>query len=211
MATRLSKTQAEWRGVVDDMVSRGAQGTETDLDNIVLYLSANFGPGKGAGAAVPQPAPAATAAATTVAVALNPAEIERAKRVVAANGCIACHRIGEEGAYIAPPLDGIGTRRKADEIRAAIINPHPIVAPENRQVRLLTADDKTITGKILNQDGYSVQLVDASGRLVTYSKSGLREFTIIDTNPMPSFGSKITGQDLDDLVRYLSSLTEPGK
>ncbi len=131
--------------------------------------------------------------------------------MIAQNGCVACHRVGDEGSYIGPNLDDVGTRRKADEIRAAIVAPQPQVQPENRQIRLVPHDGKTIVGKILNQDGYSVQMVDATGKLATYSKSGLREFSIIDTNPMPSFGNKITGQDLDDLVRYLSSLAEPGK
>ncbi len=72
-------------------------------------------------------------------------------------------------------------------------------------------DGKTIVGRILNQDGYSVQMIDATGELATYPKSGLRKFTIVDANPMPSFGNKIAGHDLDNLARYLSSLSEPGK
>jgi putative heme-binding domain-containing protein len=142
---------------------------------------------------------------------LNSSEIGRAKQTLATNGCTACHRIGDEGSYVGPSLNGIGSRRKADEIRVAIISPRPTVSPENRQVRLTGVDGKTITGKILNQDGYSVQMVEASGELATRSKGGAREFAIIDTNPMPSFANKITGQDLDDVVRYLSSMTEPGK
>src|SRR5258707_4968113 len=47
MATRLGKSEAEWRGVVDDMISRGAPGTSADMDNIGLYLSTNFGPRQG--------------------------------------------------------------------------------------------------------------------------------------------------------------------
>jgi putative heme-binding domain-containing protein len=211
MATRLRNTPDGWKSVVDDMVSRGAQGSQADLDNVVLYLSTNFAPGK---SAMPSPAQAPTPPAlaqTGPAIALNSSAISNAKRVIAQNGCAACHRIGNEGSYIGPSLDDVGTRRKPDEIRASIVGPQPKVQPENRQVRLVQHDGKTIVGRILNQDGYSVQIVDASGQLATYSKAGLREFTIVDTNPMPSFSNKITGQDLDDLVHYLSSLTEPGK
>lgn len=209
MATRLGKTEAEWRGVVDDMTSRGAQGTSSDMDNVVFYLSTTFGLRKEAPNAA-QAMPDPTAPVVPVAP-LNSSEIGRAKQTLATNGCTACHRIGDEGSYVGPSLNGIGSRRKADEIRVAIISPRPTVSPENRQVRLTGVDGKTITGKILNQDGYSVQMVDASGQLETRSKAGAREFAIIDTNPMPSFASKITGLDLDDLVRYLSSMTEPGK
>jgi competence ComEA-like helix-hairpin-helix protein len=33
-----------WAAVVDDMVSRGAQGTQDDFDLVSKYLAANFGP-----------------------------------------------------------------------------------------------------------------------------------------------------------------------
>jgi hypothetical protein len=42
--------------------------------------------------------------------------------------------------------------------------------------------------------------------LLPIQKPGLRQFTIIDTKPMPSFEGQITGEDLDFLVRYLGSL-----
>jgi putative heme-binding domain-containing protein len=210
MATGLRNSPDGWKSVVDDMVSRGAQGSQTDLDNIVLYLSTNFGPGKSTASSSVQ-APPTAPAPTAPAIALSASVISNAKRVIVEKGCAACHRVGNEGSYSGPNLDDVGTRRKPDEIRTLIESPQPKVQPENRQVRLVKRDGKTIVGRILNQDGYSVQMVDETGQLATYSKSGLREFTIVDTNSMPSFGNKITGQDLDDLVRYLSSLTEPGK
>jgi len=212
MATRLRNTPEGWKGVVNDMVSRGAQGSQADIDNVVLYLSANFGPSpSGAASSLTLPGMPSTPIQPTPAIALSSSVIASAKRVIAENGCAACHRVGNEGSYLGPSLDDVGTRRKSDEIRAAIVSPHSTVLPENRQVRLVKRDGKTAVGRILNQDGYSVQMIDATGQLATYSKFGLREFTIVDTNSMPSFGNKITGQDLDDLVRYLSSLTEPGK
>jgi putative heme-binding domain-containing protein len=212
MATRVRNSADEWKSVVNDMVARGAQGSQEDLDNVVLYLSTNFGPGNATTTSAPavSTAPSAPAQAAS-AIALSSSEIDKAKSVIQTNSCMTCHRVGNEGGYLAPSLNGIGTRRKPEEIRAAIVRPQPTLQPENREVRLITRDGKTVIGKILNQDGYSVQLVDASGQLATYSKAGLREFTIVDKNPMPSFENKITGQDLDSLVHYLSSLTEPGK
>ena len=38
-------------------------------------------------------------------------------------GCVACHKLGEQGAPLGPPLDGVGSRRSAESIRAKIINP----------------------------------------------------------------------------------------
>jgi hypothetical protein len=47
-ATSQRMTRAEWAAVVSDMVARGAQGSSAELDNVVSYLSANFGKGNAA-------------------------------------------------------------------------------------------------------------------------------------------------------------------
>jgi hypothetical protein len=44
MATGHRNTKEGWSTVVDDMASRGAQGTDDDLDLVVSYLTAHFGP-----------------------------------------------------------------------------------------------------------------------------------------------------------------------
>jgi quinoprotein glucose dehydrogenase len=38
------RTAIEWGNVVDDMVSRGAQGTDAEIDQVIQYLTKNFGP-----------------------------------------------------------------------------------------------------------------------------------------------------------------------
>jgi putative heme-binding domain-containing protein len=139
-------------------------------------------------------------------VALDPSEVERVKRLITQNGCLACHRIEKEGAYTGPTLNGLGSRRSTDQIRAAIVSPSPTLDPSNSLVRLTTADGKTLVGRILSQDDHYVQVIDASGEFATYSKPELRQFTTIDTDPMPSFEGKITGENLDGLIRYLGSL-----
>jgi putative heme-binding domain-containing protein len=199
LVTRNKKTPEEWKKNVFDMAARGTDGTKEDLDNVVLYMVTNY--------ATDQPGSAAvTPSSTSVGPALNSSEIDRAKRVITDNGCLACHRVEKQGTYSGPPLNGLGARRTTDEIRTAIISSHPKLDPSNTLARLTTADGKTIVGRILSQDDHEVRVIDASGEAATYSKPGLRQFTIIDTNPMPSYEGKIMGEDLDSLVRYLASL-----
>jgi glucose dehydrogenase len=40
-----SRTETEWRSVVDSMAGRGAQGTDSEFKQIVAYLAKNFGKG----------------------------------------------------------------------------------------------------------------------------------------------------------------------
>ena len=53
VVTKLRNTEDGWSGVVDDMVSRGAQGTDDEFNRVVKYLAANFGPNSPAGGAKP--------------------------------------------------------------------------------------------------------------------------------------------------------------
>jgi putative heme-binding domain-containing protein len=204
MSTRLRKTPEQWRKTVDDMVARGADGSKEDLDDIVLYLSTNFGLDKSGGAAAtPSPTPSPTSGGPA---AFNSSEVESVKRLIAENGCLICHRIEEQGAYTGPTLNGLGSRRTTDEVRTAIVSPRPTLDPGYGLVRLTTADGKTFVGRILSQDDHQVRVLDASGEVASYSKPGLRQFMIINSNPMPSYERKITGEDLDGLIRYLGSL-----
>jgi putative heme-binding domain-containing protein len=204
MVTRVKKTPDEWRKSVDDMAARGTDGSKEDLDKVVLYLDKYYATDKPAPAAATQSTtPSSTSASPAV---LSSSELEHVKRIIAENGCLTCHRIEQQGAYTGPTLNGMGARRTTNEIRTAIVSPHPTLDPTNNLIRLTTADGKTLVGRILSQDDHQVRVIDASGEVTTYSKPGLHQFTIINTNPMPSYERKITGEDLDGLVRYLGSL-----
>jgi competence protein ComEA len=41
---RARRTEDKWAEVVDDMVSRGAKGTDDEIDQVIKYLSTHFGP-----------------------------------------------------------------------------------------------------------------------------------------------------------------------
>jgi putative heme-binding domain-containing protein len=202
IVTRQRMTNVQWLGVVSDMAGRGAQGTADELHNVVTYLGNNFGPGS----TVTAPPPSSAPTVEQKEPPLTEAEIASATKIINANGCLSCHRIGDMGSYTGPNLSGIGSRRTSDQLRTSLVSPNKAVLPENRSVQLVTADGKTVTGKLLNQDGFTVQLIDTSSELRAFKKSSLREFTIVKTNPMPSYQDKMSAQDLTGLVHYLSSL-----
>jgi putative heme-binding domain-containing protein len=202
MVTNAKKTKAEWRKSVDDMAARGTDGTKQDIDNAYFYLATNFATDRSA-TATPSSAASSTSAATAP---LSASQIEQAKSLITQSECLACHRIEGQGGYTGPALNGVGTRRTPDQIRAAIVTPKATLDPGNDLVRLSTSDGKTVTGRILSQDDHTVQVIDTSGKVATYSKSDLTLFKIIDTNPMPPYAGRIAGDDLDTLVRYLTLL-----
>ena len=96
--------------------------------------------------------------------------------------------------------------RRASELERAIVEPNAEIRQENRPVRAVTRGGATITGTLLNQDSFSLQVIDANERLVSVAKSDLREYALLKTSPMPSYRDKLTSQELADVVGYLASL-----
>jgi putative heme-binding domain-containing protein len=121
-------------------------------------------------------------------------------------GCTKCHRVNGKGSRSAPDLSDIGAVRAADALERSVIDPTGSMLPVNRSVRAVTRDGKVITGRRLNEDTYTVQLIDAQDRLVSLAKSDLREYTIIKTSPMPSYKNELSPAELDDVVTYLRTL-----
>ena len=120
--------------------------------------------------------------------------------------CTKCHRVGSVGSHIAPNLTDIGSVRSAGSIQRSVIDPTTQMMPINRSVRLVTKDGTVINGRRLNEDTYSIQIMDDRERLRSFQKADLREFTISKTSPMPSYKDTLSSEELSDLLGYLLSL-----
>ncbi len=60
-----------------------------------------------------------------------------------------------------------------------------------------------MAGRRLNEDTYTVQIIDDSERLHSLLKADLRELTIATSSPMPSFKGKLTDDEISDVLAYL--------
>ena len=135
----------------------------------------------------------------------------RGRGLYEGNGCASCHRIGASGSRIAPDLSEIGGLRNPAALQQSLLDPTSVMMPINRPVRLVTKDGRTINGRRLNEDTYTVQLMTDREELMTVLKSDLKELRILTTSPMPSYRDKLTASQLADLVAYLASLQTPGR
>lgn len=121
-------------------------------------------------------------------------------------GCLKCHTIGGQGSRMGPDLSGIGMLRRARELRQSLVDPAADVQPDALFFKVTTREGRTITGRLLNQDTFSVQLLDATDeRPKSFAKSALRDYDYLPT-PMPSFAKSLQPQELTDVVAYLTSL-----
>lgn len=120
--------------------------------------------------------------------------------------CATCHRVNGNGSHAAPDLSDVGTSRSASVLQQTLIDPTSTMLPINRPIRIVTKDGKTINGRRLNEDTYTVQLIDDQERLLSLAKANLREYTILDKSSMPSYKDTLNAQEISELVAYLVSL-----
>lgn len=121
--------------------------------------------------------------------------------------CAGCHRIRGTGSRSGPDLSDIGIYRLAGELERSLTDPDAEILPQNRQFRGVAKDGSAITGTLLNEDKYSIQILDSHDRLLSIKRADLREFSFTtEKSPMPSYKDKLSHQELSDLVAYLGSL-----
>ena len=110
------------------------------------------------------------------------------------------------GSRVGPDLSDIGALRRAVEIERSILEPNDEILPQNRSYRAVSRDGQTISGRLLNQDTFSVQILDSKERLLSIKRSELIEGNFVNESPMPSYRDKLSSAELADLVAYLVSL-----
>jgi putative heme-binding domain-containing protein len=134
---------------------------------------------------------------------------ERGRALFGGRGsCATCHRVSGSGGRLGPDLSTIGQLRRAIEIERSLLEPDAEVLGPNRSYRVVTKDGTTITGRLLNLDTFTVQLLDSQEQLRSFVKADLREYGFVDKSPMPSYSGKLDAQELADVVSYLVSLKD---
>ena len=120
--------------------------------------------------------------------------------------CTRCHRIGLAGSRVAPNLSDIGSTRSAGSLQRSLVDPTSQMMPINRPVRAVKKDGTVVAGRRLNEDTYSVQIIDAQERLLSLEKTDIKQLVVETTASMPSYQGRLTPDELADLLGYLASL-----
>jgi len=120
--------------------------------------------------------------------------------------CTRCHRIGLAGSRVAPNLSDIGSTRSAGSLQRSLVDPTSQMMPINRPVRAVKKDGTVVAGRRLNEDTYSVQIIDDRERFHSLMKADLREYTISTTSPMPSYKGTLSDEEIADVLAYLLAL-----
>jgi putative heme-binding domain-containing protein len=131
--------------------------------------------------------------------------------------CSSCHIVNGRGGRLGPELSTVGSARSRAYIVESIREPNRQLT-QNRgfgesvslkydTVTAVTADGRTIVGVPMNEDTFTVQVMDMSERIHSLEKKSLKSIRHEDRSLMPSYDTgRLSNADLDDLVVYLQSL-----
>src|SRR5579872_2864259 len=132
--------------------------------------------------------------------------------------CSLCHMINGKGGRFGPELSEVGASRTRAAIVDSVRNPSHHLAwglaeptkefpQEYESVTAVTADGKEIKGVTLNEDSFSVQIMDTNEQIHLLEKDKLKSFHTSRESAMPKYTTDtLSDKDLDDIVAYLVSM-----
>ena len=130
--------------------------------------------------------------------------------------CSTCHIVNGRGGRLGPELTTVGSARS----RAYLVDSIRQPAKQLTEIRTLgsdslkydtvtavTADGRTIVGVPMNEDTFTIQLMDMSERVHSLDKKTLKSFKHENRSLMPAYdASRLPDADLDNHVAYLQTL-----
>jgi len=158
--------------------------TATELEGVIAFIRAGFDPDG---------------------IAVKIGDPQRGRALFEGRGqCRDCHRVNGVGPRTAPDLSEIGAIRTPAALQRSLVDPVNALLPINRPVRIVTRDEEVITGRRLNEDTYTVQIIDSEERLRSLIKADLvrYELSATPTHEPTSFSS----DEVADLIGYLLTL-----
>jgi len=148
-----------------------------------------------------------------------PGDVAHGESVFWSKGqCGTCHMLSGRGGLTAPDLSNIAGVRKSSSIVDALTKEqhrvydsggaHLSALPALESylpVHVTTADGKTIDGVLLNEDGYSLQMIGNDEQLHLFDRSKLRKVVIEPKSLMPTdYDKRLTPAEFKDLMAFLT-------
>lgn len=132
--------------------------------------------------------------------------------------CSLCHMVEGKGGRLGPELTSVGGSRTREAMIDSVRNPSRHLAwgltestkefpQEYETITVVTADGKQIKGVALNEDNFSVQMMDSSEQIYLLEKDKLRSFSKSRESIMPIYTPDLlSNKDLDDVIAFLTSV-----
>ena len=140
--------------------------------------------------------------------------------------CANCHMVQGKGGRLGPDLTTTGSARSMDYLVESVRNPSKRLAQgiseamkefsqEYVTVTVVDTSGQKFQGTVLNEDNFTLQMIDTREQLHLFDKSKLKSLEETRQSLMPVYDQKmLPDKDLQDLIAFLltaDSGTEGGK
>jgi putative heme-binding domain-containing protein len=126
---------------------------------------------------------------------------------VAAKTCLTCHKLHDEGADIGPDLTGVG-RSTLDALLANVIDPNQIIGAGYENVEVTTKDERSISGRMVENTDVRVRLLSAGPKEDVIAKSDIANIRVSELSVMPEGLEQMPDAEFRNLIGYI--LNPPG-
>jgi cytochrome c oxidase cbb3-type subunit III len=145
----------------------------------------------------------------------------RGKTLFGTSACSSCHMINGKGGRLGPDLTGAGSARSFDYLVESVRKPSRRLAQgiseamkefsqEYETVNVVTADGTKLQGVVLNEDSFTLQMMDSREQIHLFDKDKLKSFEKTRDSLMPAYDVKtLSDKDLQDIVAYMLSVSAP--
>jgi cytochrome c oxidase cbb3-type subunit 3 len=131
--------------------------------------------------------------------------------------CATCHMVEGKGGRLGPDLTTTGSARAIDYLIDSVRNPSRRLAQgliesakefpqEYESVTVVTADGKKYLGVTLNEDDFTLQMMDTREQIHFFEKDKLKSFEKTRESLMPAYDTKsLSEKDLQDIIAFMLS------
>jgi len=132
--------------------------------------------------------------------------------------CYTCHMVEGKGGRLGPDLTATGSARATDYLVDSVRNPSRRLAQgiseamkefsqEYETVKVETADGHKLVGVVLNEDHFTLQMMDLREQVHLFEKDKLRSYEKSRESLMPAYDQKLlSDKDLQDIIAFLLSV-----
>jgi quinoprotein glucose dehydrogenase len=120
--------------------------------------------------------------------------------------CVRCHKVGEVGGEVGPPLTKLGGEKTREYLLESIVRPSQQIAKGFDTAIVATDDGKVVSGIVKQESEQELRLMTAEGKLLVIDKSTIEERSVGKSAMPEDLIKYLTKPELRDLVEFLSTL-----
>jgi cytochrome c oxidase cbb3-type subunit III len=134
-----------------------------------------------------------------------PGDVRAGRELFFSKGqCSNCHMLRGEGGFLGPDLTSIGETRTVKRLRESLEDPSARIAEGFGGATVTLKNGVKVSGVVKNSNNYSIQLLDAKGRLHLLDMSEVAKFEEAQESIMPAVSKRLSLDETQNLLAFLA-------